>query len=54
MEQLTDLLAADGVRLDTAALDRIDEIVAPGRHARRRATTATTRPSSSRRARRRR
>jgi aryl-alcohol dehydrogenase-like predicted oxidoreductase len=30
MEQLTDLLGADGVRLDTAALDRIDEIVAPG------------------------
>jgi aryl-alcohol dehydrogenase (NADP+) len=30
MEQLTDLLAADGVQLDTATLDRIDEIVAPG------------------------
>jgi aryl-alcohol dehydrogenase (NADP+) len=30
MEQLTDLLAADGARLDEAALDRIDEIVAPG------------------------
>jgi aryl-alcohol dehydrogenase-like predicted oxidoreductase len=30
MEQLTDLLAADGVRLDAAVLDRIDEIVAPG------------------------
>jgi aryl-alcohol dehydrogenase-like predicted oxidoreductase len=30
MEQLTDLLAADGVRLDTGALDRIDEIVPPG------------------------
>ena len=30
MAQLTDLLAADGVRLDTGALDRIDEIVAPG------------------------
>jgi aryl-alcohol dehydrogenase-like predicted oxidoreductase len=30
MAQLTDLLAADGVRLETAVLDRIDEIVAPG------------------------
>jgi aryl-alcohol dehydrogenase-like predicted oxidoreductase len=30
MEQLTDLLAADGVHLDAGALDRIDEIVAPG------------------------
>jgi aryl-alcohol dehydrogenase (NADP+) len=30
MEQLTDLLAADGVHLDAAVLDRIDEIVAPG------------------------
>src|SRR5882724_103403 len=30
MDQLTDLLAADGVHLDAAALDRIDEIVAPG------------------------
>jgi aryl-alcohol dehydrogenase-like predicted oxidoreductase len=30
MEQLTDLLAADGVRLDADALDRIDEIVPPG------------------------
>jgi aryl-alcohol dehydrogenase-like predicted oxidoreductase len=30
MAQLTDLLGADGVRLDTAVLDRIDEIVAPG------------------------
>jgi aryl-alcohol dehydrogenase-like predicted oxidoreductase len=30
MEQLTDLLGADGVHLDAAALDRIDEIVAPG------------------------
>jgi len=30
MHQLTDLLAADSVRLDAAALDRIDEIVPPG------------------------
>jgi aryl-alcohol dehydrogenase (NADP+) len=30
MAQLTDLLGADGVRLDTGVLDRIDEIVAPG------------------------
>jgi aryl-alcohol dehydrogenase-like predicted oxidoreductase len=30
MDQLTDLLAADGVRLDASALDRIDEIVPPG------------------------
>jgi aryl-alcohol dehydrogenase-like predicted oxidoreductase len=30
MSQLTDLLGADGVHLDDAALDRIDEIVAPG------------------------
>ena len=30
MAQLTDLLAADGVHLDAAVLDRIDEIVAPG------------------------
>jgi len=30
MAQLTDLLGADGVRLDRAVLDRIDEIVAPG------------------------
>jgi aryl-alcohol dehydrogenase (NADP+) len=30
MDQLTDLLAADGVHLDAATLDRIDAIVAPG------------------------
>jgi aryl-alcohol dehydrogenase-like predicted oxidoreductase len=30
MDQLTDLLGAGGVRLDAAALDRIDQIVAPG------------------------
>jgi aryl-alcohol dehydrogenase-like predicted oxidoreductase len=30
IDQLTDLLAADGVHLDAAALDRIDGIVAPG------------------------
>jgi aryl-alcohol dehydrogenase-like predicted oxidoreductase len=30
MDQLTDLIAADAVRLDAAALDRIDEIVPPG------------------------
>ena len=31
MDQLVDLLGAAEVTLDTAALDRIDEIVAPGR-----------------------
>jgi aryl-alcohol dehydrogenase-like predicted oxidoreductase len=30
MEQLTDLLAADGVHLEPDVLDRIDEIVPPG------------------------